>query len=280
MFATSIDPEFYEREIERMRRIVTLREPEEIARLLPTLATGEFLALRLPQWRSKSECNADIVAFEKLIVGTYSQEPTLAKGGPAVYDYEGREAESSQYFAEAKVWNSTLRKALYPRYTAQDHLTAILGETYAPGVVPEKLLTGMVPSLQVIRKYEVGARAGPHVDRTDWDWPLNMCAASQTALFSALVYHQVADIGGELVLYGDSPDRAAWLAAKLPDSAYEINRKFLNRNPTVIAPKVGDLIIFDARRVHEVRKIVMGMRVTSSCFFAWRGGEQPLGRYA
>lgn len=280
MFATSQDPEFFEQQLQTSRKLVTLKSPYEIAAWLQALADGEVLALRLPKWRTETEAAIELAAIEKLTVGSYSQEPTLAKGGPTVYDYEHRECDAELYYAEAKVWNPVMRRLCYPRMTTQDYLQAILSETHAPGVIPEELTPGRVPSLYVVREYNAGSRAGTHIDRTDFDWPSNRHAATQEALFSALTYYQVADVGGELVLYGDSFTREAWLQAKLQDSPYEISRKHLNPNPLIITPMKGDLILFDARRAHEVRLVVTGKRVTSSCFFAWRGAHRPLGRYA
>lgn len=280
MFATSIDPEFHERQWRKERLLATLDSAYTIAKWLPALANGEIRALRIPKWRSPIECAIELDAAEKLTTGAYAQEPTLAKGGPTVYDFEGRECDVAKYYAEAQKWNSAMRELFSPRATAQDKLLAILSETHSPGVIPEQLSPGHVPSTHVLRRFDVGSRGGPHIDRTDFDWPSNTHAATQLALFSAVTYLDVAKVGGELALYGDVFTRDSWLNAKLPNSLYEIDRKFLSPDPLVIAPAIGDLILFDARRAHEVRLIVTGKRVTSSCFFAWRGAHLPLGRYA
>lgn len=280
MFETTVDTKFFETEVSNARLVVTLSDPYEIAGWLPDLASGKIRAIRVPNWRSAPECAIDVAAMEKCMAGSYAQEPTLAKGGPTVYDFEGRENDSSEYFEQAAVWNPVLRRILYPRITAADHLAAIMNETHPAGVAPEQLVAGKVPSMQVTRKFDVDSRAGAHVDRTDWDWPSNVVAASQQALISSLSYHQVAEIGGELVLYGDKIDRATWIKAKIPGSPYELDARHLNPKPIIIVPKLGELIMFNAHLAHQVKMIVKGTRITSSNFYAWRGIHLPLGRFA
>jgi hypothetical protein len=275
---TSIEPAFAQEKT--IGKVVDLDDPYQVAMWLPRLANDEIRAIRISKWRSPSECAGDADAMEKCVSGQYAQEPTLKKGGPTVYDYEGREDEAGLYFAEAAIWNSFMRKVLYPRITAADHLAVILNETHASGVIPERFINGHVPSLAVIRKFDAGSRAGPHVDRTDWDWPKNAQAAKAQTLFSALTYHRVADVGGELVLYGDKLNREEWIQAKLENSPYEIDRRYLNKKPVILTPKAGELIIFDAQRAHEVKLIVSGTRITESNFYVWHGEENPLGRYA
>lgn len=90
----------------------------------------------------------------------------------------------------------------------------------------------------------------------------------------------MAECGGEVVLYGNRIDRSTWLKARLSGSAYEIRREFLSKNPLRIKPLRGDLLLFNAHLVHEVTEVLSGTRITSSNFFAWRGKDQPLGRFA
>lgn len=263
-----------------MKKILDIDDPYKIAGYLGALVKDEYRAIRLKNWRSYAECSRDIEIMKSCFSGAYAQEPTLMKGGPAVYDFEGDEINSMKYFEDALKWNAVLREASHPFITSSDRISAILGETHAAGVVPEKLKPGWVPSMHVIRKFKRGSRAGPHVDRTDWDWPENTVAATQMALISCLCYHQVAEIGGDVVLYGDVMDRATWSGARLVDSAYEIGKSHLNKSPVRIRPMQGDLLIFNAHLVHEVTEIELGVRVTSSNFFAWRGLDESLGRFA
>ena len=105
MFETSVDIKYFEREISNARLGVTLTDPYEIAEWLPDLANGKIRVIRVPNWRSASDCVEDVGAMEKCIAGSYALEPSLAKGGPTVYDFEGREEDSPQYFKQASIWN-------------------------------------------------------------------------------------------------------------------------------------------------------------------------------
>ncbi len=270
-FSTTVDNE---------RKVAKINDPYELANLLPLLLEDNIRAIRISNWRSPEDCSRDIKIMHSYTNGVYAQEPTLAKGGPTVYDYEGKEDDAAQYFEKSKIWNPALREMLYPIVTSADRLAMILAETHPGGVAPEQFLPGKTPSMQVIRRFEKGSRAGPHVDRSDWDWPNNVTASSQKGLISAVCYHQVAKLGGELVLYGDKFDIDAWRRAKIKDSSYEIDRDWLSKDAIVINPTQGELVLFNAHRVHEVREILIGTRITSSNFYAWRGVNLALGRFA
>jgi len=261
-------------------RVLTLTEPRDIAGHLPALADDTIRAIRVPSWRTADECTRAIEALGACIDDTYAQERSLGKGGVAVYDFEGDEAGADEYFARAKKWNGTPRRLMRPYGFGPDLVAGILSETHPGGVMPEQLRPGSEPCMGIIREFRCGSRAGPHLDRTDWDWPNNAAAATHLALFSFLEYHSVAVLGGELVLYGDRLNRDEWTQARLSTSLYEISREPLSKDPVIIKPERGELIVFDAHRVHEVREILIGVRHTASCFFAWRGPLAPLGRFA
>ena len=48
----------------------------------------------------------------------------------------------------------------------------------------------------------------------------------------------------------------------------------------VVAPRVGDLILFNSNRIHAVRACRGGPRVTVSCFIGYRGEGRPLGYWS
>lgn len=48
----------------------------------------------------------------------------------------------------------------------------------------------------------------------------------------------------------------------------------------MIHPADGDLFVFDAARLHGVRGLSGGQRVTVACFVGIRGGEEPLALFA
>jgi len=76
--------------------------------------------------------------------------------------------------------------------------------------------------------------------------------------------------GGELAIWDLKPDQDEYEALRIPESdglkSYGLKREPLGEPAYVITPRPGDLILFDAQRVHAVYASVGGARVTISFF--------------
>jgi 2OG-Fe(II) oxygenase superfamily len=263
------------------KMLIDCESAYDIARHLPAMVGGEILAIRVRDFRSEEQCQRDCKIIDQLGNGEYAQEPALRKGGPTIYDFEGNEDVPTEYFELAKEWNYLHRQVYAPFASAPDLLAGILADSFAPGVIPEPLKPGKIPSGQVVRIFKAGSQALPHHDRTEIDLPGCTAAREHKALFSALTYHSVASEGGDLLLYGDRfLDADEWHQARVPNHAYAIDECCLTMEPLRVSPRRGELIIFDAHRVHAVTTIYAGVRRTTSCFFPYRGPLVPLGRFA
>jgi hypothetical protein len=60
----------------------------------------------------------------------------------------------------------------------------------------------------------------------------------------------------------------------LPD--YGLDRSKIGPPDVVLRPGVGDLIVFDTGRIHAVRRVADGVRITASCFIGVRSRWHPL----
>jgi predicted 2-oxoglutarate/Fe(II)-dependent dioxygenase YbiX len=63
-------------------------------------------------------------------------------------------------------------------------------------------------------------------------------------------------------------------------NTYGLDRAKLPPPDLILHPRTGDLIIFDATRVHAVTKQQVGTRITCSAFIGYRGKEVPLVVYS
>ena len=66
----------------------------------------------------------------------------------------------------------------------------------------------------------------------------------------------------------------------LAGSDYELDRDLLGDPAVVIRPDVGDLVLFDARKPHAVKRNKKGRRVTASCFVGYYGADKPLSTFS
>ena len=112
------------------------------------------------------------------------------------------------------------------------------------------------------------------MDVLAWDLPANSPEGGLKLQFAANVYMQVPRSGGELVVWPVSLDREKYL--ELNTGSYGVDASKLGVEPTIITPKVGELILFNCRLVHAVNDNDECDRVAASCFVGYRGHSLPL----
>src|SRR5262249_30115677 len=90
----------------------------------------------------------------------------------------------------------------------------------------------------------------------------------QEGQFSANIYLEVSDDGGEIELWDYPPLHPSEIAAdSKSDWRAALPESFL------VTPKRADLILFNTRRPHAVRSFDKGRRITIQCFIGFRKGE-------
>jgi len=58
--------------------------------------------------------------------------------------------------------------------------------------------------------------------------------------------------------------------------SYGIDESNLSNDYIKITPKLGELIIFNPMRIHSVKEIKEGNRLTWSCFIGYSNSKEPL----
>jgi hypothetical protein len=162
------------------------------------------------------------------------------------------------YVDQAVHFRNVLSDGILPIGRLQQDLSAV----WPSGVVVPRLSGGEMLS-HVFRVYRPGSRLRPHIDRACEDEIRRLCSRGRLALN---LYLSTAEkgMGGDLMLWD----------AVLPEQRYEEVRfseygEFCAHvcGPALaIEPKPGDLILFDAQRIHCVGTLQQGIRVTMSCF--------------
>jgi transketolase C-terminal domain/subunit len=93
---------------------------------------------------------------------------------------------------------------------------------------------------------------------------------------AANVYLATVDDGGDLELWASGiRDREEYDRTRTLGD-YGLDRKAIHLSAVEIKPLQGELIIFDARKIHAVRRINDGVRIAVSCFVGYRGTAAPL----
>lgn len=169
-----------------------------------------------------------------------------------------------QYYQAAKENIARIREYAAPAMTPIDKLRLELDENYASGAMVaafqrKKMLAGIgrVSHAEMSHMSE----DPPHFDALPCKF------ANLASQFAANIYLKVPDAGGELELWNVEPLTPlsvvpdAW-RKKLPPSI-------------VLKPEVGDLIIFNCRKPHAIRRFSGEPRVTMQVFIGYDHG-QPL----
>jgi predicted 2-oxoglutarate/Fe(II)-dependent dioxygenase YbiX len=156
-----------------------------------------------------------------------------------------------------------------------DELRLALQEHWPAGADFESLHPGKKMFVGMPRVFEKQGGALPHVDRLAWDVPDIAAAQSLRAQIAANVHLRTADKGGEVELWAFRPDQEEYEELRL-HGTYGLERAKLPPPDAVVAPHLGDLILFNSNRIHAVRPCTGGPRVTVSCFIGYRGESLPL----
>ena len=247
---------------------------------LLALADGTVLAIRLPNFCPEELCDRFVDAImSRGQMGHYAVAPDIGKLGMAIFDAASDPSALEEYYAAAPRALKEMRAFFHPYLSPMDRLRLILQEVWPRGASIENL-HGKTMFCGLVRTFEQGSEARPHQDMTHWDVPSSLAAHTLRTQFACNVYLNTAQAGGSLELWEHGfTDRCAYDAARTPND-YGLDRRKIGPSAVNIDPMRGELIIFDARKIHAVNRIHRGARIAVSCFIGYRGPSSPLTVYS
>jgi hypothetical protein len=209
------------------------------------------------------------------LFGHYHNAPDIGRVGMAYFETIKNPALRQKYYADAPRWIQTLRDVAAPLQSPMDSLRLQLQERWPWGATLETV-DGLPMFVGLARVFESGAGAHPHQDILGRDAEPG-CERAQSLItqFAANVYLRPSESGGELELWSMRPSDEEFEVMRMPNS-YGADRSRLPAPDAVLRPGLGDVILFDATRLHAVRPAIGGPRVALSCFIGYRGPSQPL----
>jgi hypothetical protein len=256
----------------------------EVKALTPTLiegmADGSLLAVRVPGWCPEEVCRHALRALAKFPGVGYADEPTFKKVvGGALYDAARDPEILRTYLESAPQWLGETRKSFHPYGNPADRLRQELQERWSHGCDLERI-GGRPCFAGLIRALEDEAEARPHQDMTHWDIPACADVQSLHTQLSCVIYFAVAEAGGGLELWSKGFESRSEYEAHQTPGDYGLDRSRIGPSAALLAPRSGDLIAFNARHVHAVRKVVKGLRCTQSLFIGYRGRNRALSTFS
>ena len=243
---------------------------------LVDLVEGRTLALRIPNYCSPTlaqELSSRLIQHP--LFGHYENAADIGRVGMAFFETVGGGSEATErYYRQALPAIEALREAFAPFASPIDRLRAELQEVWTAGASFMNL-DGRPMFVGLARVFENGSEALPHQDMLRRDAPSHPAAYGLITQLAANVYLQPSDEGGELEVWRQHLGESEYEQLRLPGS-YGLDRTQLLLPKITLAPQAGELIVFDATRVHAVRASRGGPRVTLSCFIGYRGRCKPL----
>ena len=175
----------------------------------------------------------------------------------------------SEYLDAADRLMAETRELCAPDGSPLDRLWRMLGRTVG---VERAVLDGRPMFAGIVRVFPEGSELLPHNDDFARDAPGFALASSLEGQLAANVYLETPARGGELDLWRWRPSQAELRRVRHPDSGYGADRSLLAQPDVTLAVAPGDLVVFDAARLHAVRRQVSGRRIGLSCFLGYRRG--------
>jgi len=231
-----------------------------------------------------------LVPEQALIVGAkiaahprrkcYDMETSLAfvtdlDGVPAYYDTNQNPEARERYFKNRLASTQILREVCAPYANPVDQVRVLLDDIWPAGTRVQAI-GGRPMSVGIARVFREGSGALPHQDMVFWDSDHHPDVADIRSTLSFVVYLTTAEEGGELVVYPLSLEEKDYEALRDPAAPYAVLEDRIPAPAAVIKPTAGQLVVFRASGLHQVRRIKRGTRVTASFFANYRGPEVPL----
>jgi len=243
---------------------------------LEALVDGRLLALRIPGYYTRRVC----AQLCKLLLrhpafAHYSIAPDVGvqRVGYTLFETQDHAERLGTYHALAVPTIEEIRTVCAPMLTPIDRLRLELDELW-PGGAGLATLGGRKTFVGIARLFEDGHSLPPHQDVLHRDTTDPM-ARTLDAQLTGNLYLRIAREGGELEIWDWMPTEAE--ANGLLEGHHDFYaRERLPPPSAVIRARVGELVLMLASRIHAVRPIRGGPRVSLSCFVGSRGKDERL----
>ncbi|MGC1496023.1 MAG: 2OG-Fe(II) oxygenase [Sulfitobacter sp.] len=243
------------------------------ADILAALFDEAIIAVRIREFIDADTCRV----LAKKVLGKgfhhYENAAEIGRIGMAFYEAENTPKLLEEYFEGANSRISDLRNRCAPYVNPIDILRCQLDEHWPAGAHLEKIY-GKKMYVGLSRVVEPNVYFLAHHDYISKDAPDSFQARSVHMQFAANIYLQLPETGGETEIWDKelSPQEFD----DMRGSSYGISPDLLGDPDVVVAPKIGDLVIFNSHKMHAVRPSLDVPRLSLSCFVGYRGDHAPI----
>ncbi len=237
------------------------------------LIRNEIQVLRIPDFISRDACKQITKGLKSTGYNDYLNAPKVGRIGMSYFETGMKQEIIDHYFETAMDNINLLRAACAPYPCPMDTFRCAMDETWAQGCTLQTLF-GKKMFVGLSRCMKPGIPLKAHHDMFGRHAPNTPEAESLISQFAINIYIDVPEKGGEIGMWNDEISDAEFLERRGGD--YAIPLEQLGPCDYSAKPENGDLILFNARKLHAVLPGEGVDRLTISGFLGYRGEKEPL----
>lgn len=250
-------------------------ENELTADNLILLFLGEIMAIQVKNFYPKDIAKKATQRIYNNGISYYLNAPDIGRVGMAFYETDLDPCRVEQYYNLARKNISIAREIFNPYLSPIDKLRVELQEIWVAGANIENLHDKKM-FVGLFRHIDPGVTMLPHRDDVRVDANYNPKSLEIEAQVAANIYLQTPDKnGGDLKLWNLLLTENEFNALRDAGS-YGIPQEKLPPPTCMVSPDVGDLVLFNARKIHAVSSSKEEKRLSVSCFIGYRGAKKAL----
>jgi len=240
---------------------------------LQALINGQTQVLVIKNFISDNACKYISEGLMNYGYDDYIDAPSVGRIGMSYFETGLKDELIAHYFKHAKKNIHILREACYPYACPIDTFRCVMDEEWLSGCTLQNLYNNKMfvglsrcikPEDPLLAHHDMFTRHAPNTPETN----------NLISQFGVNVYVDVPEEGGELAMWHKEISDAEFSEQR--GSQYGISLEPLGEPDFTVKPKDGDLILFNARKLHAVLPGKESNRLTLSAFFGYRGIDKPL----
>ena len=204
----------------------------------------------------------------------YSNAKSIGRIGMSLYETEGDTEKLKHYYNISKDEIDYMRKLLYPYANPIDTVRCMLDEIWPQGANLARFHKNSAAFVGLSRILEPGIYFLAHHDIVQKDLKNNYIVDSILKQLAVNVYLQMPTEGGELEYWNREMKPTEF--DELRQESYGINAELLGIPDYTIKPSIGDLFIFNSKKMHAINPPSDINRLSLSFFMGFRGTDIPL----